>query len=165
VEGSEALLTVAEISLGLAGFGGIFVALARERTALRPADAYRLVLLLSTALSTLVLSLLPIGLASVGLSERWVWRLSSALMVGLLGAISLVAYRSRRRHAEEIRAGEARRVALAIAVLNVVTIAAQLVNVSGSLFEPQFGAFFFGLVFTVAFGSYLFARMLFLWRG
>lgn len=60
VDRSQTLLQIAEIALGLAGCGGIFVALSRERgTERRPADTYRLVLLMSAALSTLVVSLLP----------------------------------------------------------------------------------------------------------
>jgi hypothetical protein len=165
MERSEALLSVAEISLGLAGFGGIFMALVRERGAVRPADTYRLVLLLSTALSTLVLALVPVGLEAVGVPDRPVWIVSSALMIALLATILVVAVRWRRRYAEEIRVGEIPSVAAAIWILALATLAAQLLNAIGLLFAPQFGVFFLGLIFTVAFGSYLFARMLFLWRS
>ena len=62
---SEVLLAIAQVALGLAGFGGVFVALSREAEGARePANAYRLVLLQSSALSTLLLSLLPIGFES-----------------------------------------------------------------------------------------------------
>ena len=41
-----------------------------------------------------------------------------------------------------------------------------IAQISLGLFgERAFGVFFASLVFLVAFGSYLFARMLFLWRG
>ena len=64
---SEVLLAVAQVALGLAGFGGVFVALSRDAQGARqPANAYRLVLLQSSALATLMLSLLPIGFESIG---------------------------------------------------------------------------------------------------
>jgi hypothetical protein len=165
VDPTEALLAIAQIALGLAGFGGIFVAVGRERrAALRPADSYRLTLLLCTALSTLVLSLVPVALRSLDVADRSVWRVSSAIMSALLVGIGVATVRMRRPHREEIRAGEAPWMAAAIWVLSFATLAAQLASAAG-LGPGGFGVFFLGLVFLVAFGSYLFARMLFLWRS
>jgi len=162
---SEVLLAIAQVALGLAGFGGVFVALRRdEQGAREPANAYRLVLLQSSALSTLLLSLLPLGFESVGVPEAAIWALSSALMAALVGTVSVVAVRMRLRHPEEIRAGEEPRVATLTWILAVLTVAAQLANALGLFGERAFGAFLCGLIFLVAFGSYLFARMLFLWR-
>lgn len=166
MEESEALLAIAQIALGLAGFGGVFVALGREHGASRrPADTYRLVLLLTTALTTLSLSLLPVALHAVGVPVQWVWALASALMAAVLAVLLIVFLRWRRRHREEIRMGEAPRVAAAVWVLSGVTLAAQLLNAAGVFQTRAAGVFVFGLVFLVAFGSYLFARMLFLWRS
>jgi hypothetical protein len=165
VERSEVLLAIAQVALGLAGFGGVFVALRREEQGTRePANAYRLVLLQSSALSTLLLSLLPLGFESVGIPEAAIWALSSGLMAVLIGTVSLVAVRMRRRYREEIRAGEEPRVATLTWMLAVLTVAAQLANAFGLFGARAFGAFLCGLIFLVAFGSYLFARMLFLWR-
>ena len=163
---AEALLAVAQIALGLAGFGGVFVALSHDRARTRgPADTYRLVLLLCTALSTLVLSLLPIAFQSIGVSERALWALSSALMAALLVWLLVVTLRWRRGHPAEIRAGELPWVAGAVSSLALLCLVGQMLNAAG-LFRPHdFGVFFLGLVFMVAFGSYLFARMLFLWRS
>jgi peptidoglycan/LPS O-acetylase OafA/YrhL len=166
VDRSEALLSIAEIALGLAGFGGIFVALSRERDRpRRPADTYRLVLLMSTALSTLVLALLPAGLIAVGVVESWVWPLASGAMTALITTLIGVTWRFRREHREEIRAGEFSRVAGFIWVVAVAMLAAQVGNALGLFAERSFGVFLLGLVFLVAFGAYLFARMLFLWRS
>jgi hypothetical protein len=166
VDPTEALLAIAQIALGLAGFGGIFVAVGRERAAaLRPADSYRLTLLLSTALSTLVLSLVPVALRALEVSEASVWRSSSAVMSALFLGLGVVTVRMRLPHLEEIRAGEAPWMAAAIWVLAFATLAAQLASAAGLGTLAGFGVFFLGLVFLVAFGSYLFARMLFLWRS
>jgi hypothetical protein len=165
VDRTEALLAIAQIALGLAGFGGIFVAVGGRQESRTPADAYRLVLLQSTALSTLVLALLPVAFAGLGASDDTVWRLSSALLAVLIAAILANSQRLRRPHEAEIRIGEQRAVARAIWVSSVALLAAQIPNALGSFGERAFGVFFLALVFLVAFGSYLFARMLFLWRG
>jgi hypothetical protein len=165
VDRSEVLLAVAQVALGLAGFGGVFVALSREEQgARRPANAYRLVLLQSSALSTLLLSLLPLGFESLGVADAAIWAVSSALMAALVAIVSLVAIRLRRRHGEEIRAGEQRQIATLTGVLAFLTVAAQLANALGLFGARAFGVFLCGLIYLVAFGSYLFARMLFLWR-
>ena len=163
---AEALLAIAQIALGLAGFGGIFVAVSRERAETRrPADTYRLILLLATALSTLVLSLLPVAFRAIGLPDTSVWAVSSAIMAALIACLAVAIVRMRRAHREEIRAGEAPLAAAAIWTLALITLAAQLANGAGLLAARGFGVFFGGLLFLVAFGSYLFARMLFLWRS
>jgi hypothetical protein len=166
VDRADALLSVAEISLALAGFGGIFLALTQDRSRPRgPADSYRLVLLLSTALAALALSLVPVLLLSLGASERWMWSLSSALSAAVLLGAQVLALRARRRHPEEIRVGEVAWAAALVQVVSTITVLAQLANAVGLFGERAFGVFFSGLVFLVVFGGYLFARMLFLWRG
>jgi O-antigen/teichoic acid export membrane protein len=166
VDQSQALLSIAEIALAIAGFGGIFVALTQDRSRPRgPADSYRLVLLLSTALAALSLSLVPVALLSFEVPETWTWPLASALCAAVLLAAQAVALRARRRHPEEIRAGEHAGAARAVQVLSTFTLLAQLANAVGIFGERAFGVFFSGLVFLVVFGGYLFARMLFLWRG
>jgi hypothetical protein len=165
VEQTESLLAIAQIALGLAGFGGVFIALGRSVGARHPADSYRLVLLLSTALSTLVLALLPVALHFLGFAEAALWRLASALLAALLATLLVVFLRLRRRSLEEIRTGEAAVVAVMIWVVAGLVLAAEALSAAGLIGAPSAGVFFSGLVFLVAFGSYLFARMLFLWRG
>lgn len=162
----EALLAIAQISLGLAGFGGVFVALGRSGVeARRPADTYRLILLMSTALTTLVLSLLPVALAAIGVPPATLWPLACGLEAALLASLLVVFQRLRRRHSEAIRAGEARTVAAGIFVLAGAVLAAEIAGAAGAFSGRSEGVFLLGLVFFVAFGSYLFARMLFLWRS
>jgi hypothetical protein len=166
MEHEETLLSIAEIALGLAGFGGVFVAVGRSRDAeRRPADTYRLVLLLCMALATLVLSLVPVALHALGLAGAGLWRVSNALQALVLAVLLVVFRRWRMRHLEEIRHGEAPLVAALIWVLSVATLVAQAASAAGLLQGQAAGIFLTGLVFLVAFGCYLFARMLFLWRS
>jgi len=162
----ETLLAIAQIALGLAGFGGVFVAVGRSHDATRrPADTYRLVLLLCMALATLVLALLPVALEALGLAAPGLWRVANGLQAGVLAVLLAVFRRWRKRHLEEIRHGEAPLVAAIIWILSVGTLGAQAASAAGLLQARAAGVFLAGLVFLVAFGSYLFARMLFLWRS
>jgi hypothetical protein len=143
----------------------VFVALGAPVGERRPADTYRLILLLSTALATLTLSLLPVALYELGVPADTLWPISNGLEAALLAALLVVFQRLRRRHHDEIRAGEASSIALGINALAVVTLAAQVAGAAGAFASRAAGVFLLGLVFLVAFGSYLFARMLFLWRS
>lgn len=165
MEQSESLLAVAQIALGLAGFGGVFIALGSGSPARHPADSYRLILLLSTALSTLVLALFPLAFHFLGIPEATLWRLSSGLLAALLVALIVTVYRLRRRHLDEIRSGEDARAAALIWVLTVAALVAALLDVAGLSGCPPGGVFLAGLLLLVALGAYLFARMLFIWRG
>jgi hypothetical protein len=165
VEPSDSLLSVAEIALGLAGFGGIFMALGRGAGRRHPADNYRLILLLSTALSTLVLSLFPVAFDALGLAPVLVWRLSSGLLATLLATLLYAVYRMRRRNLAEIREGEAANVAAVIWVVTSALLVAAVLDAAGLTGLPPGGVFLAGLLLLVAFGAYLFARMLFLWKG
>ena len=111
-----------------------------------------------------MLALLPVGLLAAGLPDAAVWRISSALLAAGIIGVAVYAIRQTRAHLAEIRADEIRGASRAIWVLTVVMLAAQLANVAG-LFERSYAAFLLGLIFLVAYSGYLFARMLFLWRG
>jgi hypothetical protein len=62
LEAADTLLTLAEVSLGLAGFAGIVVVFGRGPGALPPADSLRLAALVGASFGTLFLSLIPIAL-------------------------------------------------------------------------------------------------------
>ena len=80
VQGSEALSTIAEVGLGLAGFTGILVALGQSPEASSRPGVLRLLLLLVSSLGAVFLALLPFALQESGVSSGACWRLSSALL-------------------------------------------------------------------------------------
>ena len=95
----DTLLTLAEVSLGLAGFAGIVIVFGRGPGALPPADSFRLLALVGCSLGTLFLSLIPIALGFVGVAEPELWQWSSALMLAAAVPAHLFALlaRSARR--------------------------------------------------------------------
>jgi hypothetical protein len=165
VESPDVLLSIAEIALGLAGFGGIFMAFGRAGGERRGADTYRLVMLLSTALVTLVLSFVPVVLQALLVPDTSVWRLASALQAAATVGLMLNVAHFTRRNREVLRAEEAPGVSQVLWLLAALVLAVQVANAAGFDAGRPFGLFLFGLVFLLSFGAYLFARMLFLWRS
>ena len=71
------LQTIAEISIGLAGFSGLIVALRKDLGTISEIQKYRLQILLSLSFGALFLSLLPELLLSFEVGIDGVWKLSS----------------------------------------------------------------------------------------
>ncbi len=91
---------LAEVAIGLAGFGTIAIVLARDSTRWDSADFFRTAALLLSSLGALFLALLPIGLATADLSDGLLWRISSAVMAAFLVAFSAILLRLRRQYLE-----------------------------------------------------------------
>ena len=81
---------LAEIAIGLAGFGTIAIVVARDSTRWDSADFFRTAALFLSSLGALFLALLPIGLATAALPDVVVWRISSAVMAGFIVAFSVI---------------------------------------------------------------------------
>lgn len=62
MEEADTLATIAQISLGLAGFTGVVVSFDKINAALSRVDAFRLIILLSMSMGALMLALIPFGL-------------------------------------------------------------------------------------------------------
>ena len=161
MEASDTLLTLAEISLGLAGFAGIVVVFGRGPGALPPADSLRLVALVGASFGTLFLSLIPIALGFVGVAEPELWQWSSAMMIALVVPAHLLAFSRIRRDAAEIFEVLPVFMLPIGASFFVANWVAQILNVLGTAWVPSFGVYLFGLILYLLFAAFQFARMLF----
>src|SRR5262245_36527333 len=78
----EALLTLAQIALGFAGFTSIIVTFKHDtRETWSPIDAFRTARMLSASLAALFFALLPEALLSLDLPGATTWRIGSVLML------------------------------------------------------------------------------------
>ena len=68
---------LAEVAIGIAGFGSLAIVLGRDREGWESADAFRTAGLFLASLGGLFLALLPIGLATTQLAATSIWRASS----------------------------------------------------------------------------------------
>jgi hypothetical protein len=161
----DTLLTLSEVSLGLAGFAGIIVVFGRGPGALPPADSLRLAALVAASLGTLFFSLIPIALGFVGVPEPELWGWSSAIMLVAVVPAHVVGVLWMRRNREEILEVAPLRLLVFIATIILANLIAQVCNALGVGSLPMFGVYLFGLILYLLFAAIQFARMLFVRPG
>ena len=164
MQGGEALSTIAEVGLGLAGFTGILVALGRTGQAFSRPEVLRLLLLLVSSLGAMFLALLPFALHESGVGEAACWRLSSAILAAFTSiALAYLGYQIQRRRAE-FGALFSRSVFVVVTTGSLAIVALQLGNAMGLGALPRSGPYVFGLLWLLFIASLQFARILFV-RG
>jgi hypothetical protein len=164
LQGGEALSTIAEVGLGLAGFTGILVALGRSQTAFSKPEVLRLLLLLVSSLGATFLALLPFALHESGVGGPTCWRLSSALLAAFTStSLAYLGYQI-QRHRDEFGALFSGTVFVVVTTGSLAIVALQLVNAIGPGALPRSGPFVFGLLWLLFIASLQFARILFV-RG
>jgi hypothetical protein len=165
LEAFDTLLTLAEVSLGLAGFAGIVVVFGRGPGELAPADSFRLLALVGCSLGTLFLSLIPIALGFVGVPEPALWQWSSAMLIAVAVPAHLFAFSRIRRDAAAIFEVVPVYLLPFGAFLFLANFVAQICNALGVGWSPSFGVYLFGLLLYLGFAAVQFARMLFVRPG
>jgi hypothetical protein len=159
VQAVETLAVLAEVSVAFAGFSGIVTVFRRPDPSLWSGlDRFRLRFMVEFSLATLALSLLPLLLAELGLTERGVWGLSS-LVLGLGASYYLV--RSLRRVRSLVVAGEpvSRPLAIVSGIVGVAVAASALANATGAFARPS-GVYLAGVGGCLFVSSAMFARLL-----
>jgi hypothetical protein len=156
VVGRDELLTVAEISIGIAGFSGV-VAAFLQREQLHQLDQARFINLFVVAFSALFLTFVPISFSYAGFSGMALWRWSSAAMIfaWLLNAGLMIffIYPVIREHVP----GRLRRIpSAAVAIPSALNLFVQILNLTGWFWEPGFLAFLIGLLVNVYCAAALF---------
>ena len=141
MEHRDALLTIAEISIGIAGFSGVMAAFL-QRGGLGRLDRVRFVNLFLTAFATLVLAFVPIAVSQ--LSEA-IWFYSSAVMIAVwcinIGFGRLIVVPALGAHGgahDRLSDG-------LIWYPSFVNLGVQTLNLTGWLWEPGFLPYLFGL--------------------
>lgn len=157
---ANALLTLAQVAIGLAGFSAILVALSGKPHLWTPVDAFRIRHILVFSFQSVFLSLTPIVLAFFSLPPATVWK-ASLLIAALatFGDVVLVLSGVYRLSREQRAILNALVVATVTAVL-FVTAAVELAAAFG-VFGPAPGVLFLGLVVLLGVSTVLVARFLF----
>lgn len=151
---------LAEIAVGIAGFSAVVVAVTRDPTEWKTADAYRTALLLALSVSALFLALLPLGLSIAPLSDAAICRTTSATLVVVLVLGGLWNLRARSRSLDpSLWLG--RRAIAVIAGTGAVNGLAQLGNAAATPFAPNASVPFFGIAWQLAYAAFIFTRIVF----
>lgn len=154
---------LAEVAIGVAGFGTIALVLAQDRRTWESADRYRTAALLLSSFGAVLLALLPIGLATTSLSPETIWRASSGAMVAFFAVHTLTVTHLRRRYLErEYWIGPP--LSYVIFASSLANLGFQVVNTLGAPLAPNPTSYFFGVIWFLAFAVLILARLLFV-RG
>lgn len=157
---ASALLTLAQVAIGLAGFSAILVALSGKPHQWTPVDAFRIRNILALSFQSVFLSLIPFVLAFFSLPESMVWKVSLLVIaVATLGGVLLVLGGVYRLSPAERAVLKAVVVSTVTAIL-VVMAAVELLAAFGVV-RPAPGVFFLGLVVLLGVSTVLVARFLF----
>jgi hypothetical protein len=160
IDVASALLTFAQVAIGLAGFSAILVALSGKPHQWTPVDAFRIRNILAFTFQSVFLSLMPFVLAFFSLTASTVWQVSLLILaIATFGSVLLVLGGVYRLSPSER------------AVLNVVVVstivatlcfmaAVELLAACG-IVRPASGVFFLGLVVLLGISTVLVARFLF----
>lgn len=157
---ANALLTFAQVAIGLAGFSAILVALSGKPDQWTPVDAFRIRNILAFTFQSVFLSLIPFVLTFFSVSESTVWHVSLLILaLATLGSVLLVlsgVYRLSRAERAVLNA----KVVSAVVVVLSIMAAVELLAALGIL-RAASGVFFLGLVVLLGVSTVLVARFLF----
>lgn len=160
IDVATALLTLAQVAIGLAGFSAILVALSGKPHQWTPVDAFRIRNILALSFQSVFLSLIPFVLAFFSLPESTVWKVSLLIIaIATLGGVLLVLSGVYRLSRPERAVLNAVVVSTVIAIL-LITAAVELFA-AFAIFRPAPGVFFLGLVVLLGVSTVLVARFLF----
>ena len=160
---ADALGSVIEFSIGLAGFSGIVAVFAHRNSGLDHADRLRLGVLLTNSLIPGFMAFFSLG-ALQHASPELAWRISSGLFAAASTAGLAVSLRRLRQMPDASRALISKRINLFISGGNAIHIGAQVVNTLG-FFSSGFIVFYGGLVFVLLTATVAFVRLIFSPRG
>ena len=160
IDVANALLTLAQVAIGLAGFSAILVALSGKPHLWTPVDAFRIRNILAFSFQSVFLSLVPFVLAFFSLPEPTVWKASLLILaMATLAGVLLVLSGVYRLSPSERAVLNAVVVSTVVAVLCLMA-AVELLAVF-ALVRPAPAVFFLGLVVLLGISTVLMARFLF----
>ena len=157
---ANALLTLAQVAIGLAGFSAILVALSGKPHLWTPVDAFRIRNILALSFQSVFLSLIPFVLSFFSVPEATVWKASLLILaLATLGCVALVlsgVYRLSRSDRAVLNA----LVVSTVTTVLFITAAVELLAVL-NIVRPAPAVFFLGLIVLLAISTALVARFLF----
>lgn len=160
MEGESVFLTIAEISVALAGFSGVVAVVGRRSGGRwRSGELLRFWQMLEVSLTALVFSLLPFIFHFSGLSDAYTWACCS----GMLAFVSSVQMgRAVRRTTQAVGSDESISLKFTMLFLFMgLVINLMLVgNALGIVFERRLAPYLMGVFWQLCLGCVLFWRLL-----
>ena len=157
----DSFQTIAEISLGLAGFSGLIVALRKKSGPFTDVQKFRLYVLFGLTFGAMFLSLLPHLLVNLQIPDARLWFDCSIAMISFSLVFSIWMIRAGRRTATVAPEIFNWAIFFALTFGHGITILLQFAVIAGIIEDRAPGAFMLGLVWYLLHATFQFVRMLF----
>jgi hypothetical protein len=157
---SDALLTMAQVAVGLIGFSSVLIALSGEPNNWSSLDRYRITGMLGSSVCLLLVSWLPFLLTFLGVEDEIAWRSSAGIISICISAGMIANLRNYRRLPDAHRLATRPVLVGTIYVLGSFVLITTTAAAFGLLAAPE-GAFFLGLFSSLLLSTYLIVRFLF----
>ncbi len=157
----DALFTVTEVGIALAGFSGVVAILGRRSSGEWSApDWLRFAMLLALSFGAVLFSLFPTLALALGASEPAAWALSSFMLAAFFVTTYILINRRVSRLGEEAapQFTPATRITTGATMLPVVIVLG--LNAAGIGFSQEFGPFFLGVLWLLGLAGFQFYRLL-----
>jgi hypothetical protein len=163
---ADILQTIAEVSIGFAGFTSVVAVLGRRATGEWTAiDRFRLSQMLATSLAALLLSLLPLVLAQLGFSERLSWGSASTILAAYTIFLAASSQRRIRQLPSEEQSQIMRPLLWSIQAVVAAVVSCLLINAAGVFFHQEPGPYLLGLYLLLGLSAFQFTRLLLIVRS
>ena len=157
----DALFTVAEVGIALAGFSGVVAMLGRRGAGeWSEPDWLRFAMLLAFSFGVVVFSFLPALAMAFGASEPQAWATSSLLLALFMLAAYAIVIRRVARLGSEATEQFPQATGRAVGILTLPVLATLVLNSLGIGFAKSFAPFLLGLLWLVCLSGFQFYRLL-----
>lgn len=157
----DALFTVAEVAIALAGFSGVVAVLGQRSSGEWSApDWLRFAMLLAFSFGAVLFSLLPTLVLALGASEPAAWGISSVLLVVFFVSGWGLVVRRVTALGEVAAEQFPQRIGLTVAALSLPVLVMLVLNALSVGFSREFGPFFLGVLWLLSLAGFQFYRLL-----
>lgn len=164
MDAANQLLTLAEISIALAGFSGIIATFQFQQEAhISRGQVLSLSVIVIISLAAAFCSVLPLALLNFGFAERSVWSISS--FVGGVFWLAGLIFTVRKMRLDAVAPPTRILIVLFLALVAVASMA-NFLNTFGIIFDQEFGPYFAAFIYGFCLVLYNFSRLLLqpLWK-
>jgi hypothetical protein len=155
------LETTAEISITLAGFVGIFLALASKDEKFQTTDVVSIISIVTCSMSPVFYAVFPIIAATLGLHEPLLWQISSGVVVIASTAIWISVIISIRRWRIEERTPDSRVLIVSGWVCGFLALICHVVNLVAWPWAASAGVYLLGVWLIILIAALYFVNLIF----
>ena len=156
----EQLLTIAEVSVALAGFAGIVATFQfRQQVNVYRGHVLALSMIVNISLVGALFSVLPLVFLNYDMPEQDVWALCSALMGVNISCFIVYVWKTTRLNSLPLTT---RAIFIVFFLMAFAVVIANFMNAAGFIFHRQFGTYFISFIFCFFLVGYNFSRLLML---